>query len=117
MIVQNMQDYLKYLLLNVNAIEFSQSSIAQNNMNLPPTSEEKVIADDQRNISIAQKNAHVKNQKSSRRLWNLMFKRYSTKKVKPANYNTGPNEETEEGETYRNYRGVCIPILRSQKAK
>lgn len=102
MILQNMQDYLKFLLFNVNIAEYAQSTKSQTTENLSPPSEKKTP-------SIKRE----RKLKTSGRLWNLMVKKYSTKKVKPAEEHIDPKETTEEGEIYRKYHGVYIPVLKS----
>ena len=55
--------------------------------------------------------------KKSHRLWNLMVKKYETKKIKVVKQEeeeAAPDERTEEGETYRNINGIYIPILKSR---
>lgn len=138
--IQSMQDYLKYLILTTSISEGKcrpiQSQIqlldrASNEMvsepiiekspTLSPTISEletkktssqtpsKDSGDDTSEGSINMKACSQK----SHRLWNLMVKKYSTKKIKTAKP-VENQEDVEEDETYRNIDGVYIPVKKNQ---
>lgn len=125
LILQRMQDYLKYLILNVSDASCGYPIPAQTGLStetcsltrdtdsnsLTPEETTKPTPTTKRK-SAATKLA--KTQKNSGHLWNLMVKKYSTKKIKPANAVIDPNERTEDGEVYRKVKGMYIPIIKHQ---
>lgn len=118
-VIQSMQDYLRYLILNVNVAEYKLPTPVEADTNTAPSSpgkliETKTMETEPQPVPVTKKKVGAKLQKSSARLWNLMVKRYSTKKIKSAEKEIDPNEVTEEGEVYRKYHGVYVPIIKHQ---
>lgn len=135
--IQSMQDYLKYLILTTslndkkNCVSQSQDSLKDQiqadsaHMMIEENPEIKEMSSkSETNSSVHEKeiqnHSNVKcnddmsmNYKKSHRLWNLLVKRYSSKKIKTSD-TVERIEATEEGETYRNFNGVYIPVLKNQ---
>lgn len=114
MFIQSMQDYLKYLIFNVNTTDINRSAIIENNMETATSSPGKVLPMTMPQTEYITPVKKKKNEKSSARLWSLMASKYSSKKIKPAEAEPKSGECNEDGEVYRKYNGLYIPVLKSQ---
>lgn len=125
MALQNIQNYLKMLILRVNVAQPEQLASATEHTSVAtsPNSIEKMFPMPNTDLKpqmplfagnerAEPKVPQTKNQKASDKLWKLMAKKYATKKIKRADEN--PKESPEEGETYRKLNGVLIPVLKNQ---
>jgi len=134
--IQSMQDYLKYLILTTsisgaktcnrmpetNALDticFSSpsqtlehtASCAKSDNN--SSDHENEIQHAPSPSSHDFRASHNKSQ----RLWNLMAKRCSDKKIRLSGKGADAKEIVEEGEIYRNFNGIYMPVIKNQAAK
>mmetsp|Transcript_79484 Transcript_79484/g.92924 ORF Transcript_79484/g.92924 Transcript_79484/m.92924 type:complete len:244 (+) Transcript_79484:44-775(+) len=128
MALQNMQNYLKMLVFNINVVQQDQSALMQQTIDannaLSPTAANtsSPVSSDPRFTPISERinrlpvktTTRVRNQKSSGLLWDLMSQKYSAKKIKKVEEESDPDECSEEGETYRKLNGLYIPVLKNQ---
>lgn len=142
--IQSMQDYLKYLILTtsiadsqktqvkeeVNEIQATKSTESTPSIGSPakpmsPSRDETKVSSPMIDGSMDSPklesfNCYSSYNKKSHKLWNLLVKKYSNKKIKLADKKNvtkiedDEDESIEEGETYRNFNGVYIPVLKNQ---
>lgn len=124
MAMQNIQNYLKLFVFNINVAQQGQSSTIlqpdETGLTMTPlvqmttstTPETKYISLSEKIDRIPLKTTRMRTQKSSGLLWNLMANKYS-KKLKSADEEIDPKECQEDGETFRKVNGVYVPVLKN----
>lgn len=128
--IQNMQDYLRFLIFTTTIFDAKShnqhqiEALPRNELTLPiEASEDRVISPKSevsssyldkeiQNTSSPSVSAFEASQKKSKRLRNLLAKRYSNQKIRFSAKANDVNETPEE--TYRNFNGIYLPIIKSR---
>mmetsp|Transcript_39245 Transcript_39245/g.45634 ORF Transcript_39245/g.45634 Transcript_39245/m.45634 type:complete len:264 (-) Transcript_39245:158-949(-) len=130
--VQNIQNYLKMLMLRTNIVQPEQLAPYSENLSLPTSLAVSPNAMDQKgqclsdeikcleSISVdtespasVTKTAEIKPPKKSGRLWDLMSKKYSLKKTEPSKEKPISRHCSGESLTYKKLNAVKVPVVKN----